>query len=381
MSAAQKASVLHVAHVVHRFAMGGMENGVVNLVNRLDPARYRHTIIAMTEVTDFRQRITAANVDLVALEKRPGRDFGAYWRLLKCLRAARPAIIHTRNIGTLDTVFVSRLAGVPVRVHGEHGWDMHDLDGRSRKYRFIRRLCAPFVKRFVAVSIDLKAWLERSIGLAGDRVTHIVNGVDCERFRPGRADAIRRSLGLGDDALVVGTVGRLEAVKGQELLLRAWPLVEERLPKASRALRLVLVGDGSRRAALEALARELGIADRVIFAGARADVPEALRAFDVFVLPSLNEGISNTILEAMACGLPVVATRVGGNPELIDEGVTGRLVAPTDPAALADAIVAIAADEATRQRMAQAAREQAVQRFSLEVMVRRYDTLYAEVSA
>ena len=374
--------VVHVAHVVHRFAMGGMENGVANLVNRLDPARYRHTIIAMTDITDFRSRISASNVELVAIEKRPGSDPGAYWRLLRCLRALQPSIVHSRNVGTLDTVFVSRLAGVPVRVHGEHGWDVHDLHGTSRKYRLMRRLCSPLVTRFVTVSSDLAAWLQRSVGIGGERITQIVNGVDCERFYPGVARAVRYPLlpAIPGDALVVGNVGRLEVVKGQDLLIRAWPEVERLTARIGRPLRLILVGDGSQRAHLEALARELGIGERVVFAGQRVDVPAVLRAMDVFVSPSLNEGISNTVLEAMATGLPVVATRVGGNPEVVTEGVTGRLLDAQEPRELATAIADIVRSDSVRESMATASRRHALERFGLDGMVARYDALYSEVS-
>ena len=374
--------VVHVAHVVHRFAMGGMENGVANLVNRLDPARYRHTIIAMTDITDFRSRISASNVELVAIEKRPGSDPGAYWRLLRCLRALQPSIVHSRNVGTLDTVFVSRLAGVPVRVHGEHGWDVHDLHGTSRKYRLMRRLCSPLVTRFVTVSSDLAAWLQRSVGIGGERITQIVNGVDCERFHPGVARAVRYTLlpAIPEDALVVGNVGRLEVVKGQDLLIRAWPEVERLTAPIGRPLRLILVGDGSQRAHLEALVRELGIGERVVFAGQRGDVPGVLRAMDVFVSPSLNEGISNTVLEAMATGLPVVATRVGGNPEVVTEGVTGRLLDAQEPRELATAIADIVRSDSVRESMATASRRHALERFGLDGMVARYDALYSEVS-
>ena len=376
-------AVVHVAHVVHRFAVGGMENGLVNLVNRLDPQRYRHTIIALTDVTEFRSRITASNVELVAMDKRPGKDPRAYLRLMSFLRHARPAIVHTRNIGTLDAVFVARLAGVRVRVHGEHGWDMHDLQGRSRKYRFLRRICAPFVQRFIAVSVDLAEWLHESTGIARGRITHIVNGVDCERFQPRSQDRSNLTSGLDipADAIVVGTVGRLEAVKGHEQLLRAWPLVERRLAAAGRAARLLIVGDGSLRNTLEALARELGIAERVIFTGMRTDIPQLLQAMDVFVLPSLNEGISNTLLEAMACGVPVVANRVGGNPELIDDRVTGLLVDAGDNQRMAEAIATLVLDDKLRATMAAAARQRAVAEFSLETMVQRYDDLYREVLA
>jgi glycosyltransferase involved in cell wall biosynthesis len=172
-------------------------------------------------------------------------------------------------------------------------------------------------------------------------------------------------------------VGRLDPVKNQFALLEAVAALRQSLP----GLRLTVVGDGPLRSALETQADRLGVREGVTFTGARSDTPDLMRAFDIFVLPSLNEGISNTILEAMATGLPVVATRVGGNPELVADGVTGRLYDPGVPGALEAALMPYVTDPALRDAHGRAARERVVQNFSLDAMVNRYVALYDELLA
>ncbi|HSC05306.1 MAG TPA: glycosyltransferase, partial [Steroidobacteraceae bacterium] len=160
-----------VVHIVHRLDVGGLENGLVNLINHLPAARYRHAIVCLTEATDFRRRIRRADVEVHALGKRPGKDPGAYWRLWKLLRALRPDIVHTRNLATLDCQFVAALAGIRGRVHGEHGWDVYDLHGTSSRYRLLRRAAARVVGRFVTMSRDLERWLVSDVGVPARNVT------------------------------------------------------------------------------------------------------------------------------------------------------------------------------------------------------------------
>ena len=173
-----------VAHVVFRFDVGGLENGVVNLINRLPADEIRHAVIALTEATDFRRRVRRPDVVIHELHKQPGKDPAAYLRLFRLLRELRPAVVHTRNFGTLDCQTVACLAGVPLRIHGEHGWDIHDPDGTNRKYRMMRRAIAPLIHRFVTVSRDLERYLVETVGVAAGKVQRICNGVDTERFHP-----------------------------------------------------------------------------------------------------------------------------------------------------------------------------------------------------
>jgi sugar transferase (PEP-CTERM/EpsH1 system associated) len=369
-----------VVHIVHRLGVGGLENGLVNLVNHMQASDFRHAIVALTKCTDFSSRIRRSGVDLFALDKRPGQDFGAYVRLWRLLRQLRPAVVHTRNLATIDCQLVALLAGVPARVHSEHGWDVYDLHGTRWRYRLLRRVVAALTHRFVAMSEDLARWLQRDVGVPREQVRQIYSGVDAERFRPR---AVPRAgfgpPGFADDrSLIVGTAGRLEPVKDPLTLLRAFARLRELRPDLAPVLRLVFVGDGSLLPALREAARERGIDPVCWFAGQRDEVPELLAGFDVFVLPSLNEGISNTILEAMATALPVVATRVGGSAELVQTGLTGALCPPQDPDAMANELLRYAEDAGLRRAHGAAAREAVCRRFTLARMVDEYRGVYRD---
>lgn len=363
-----------IAHVVFRFDFGGLENGIVNLVNRM-PGRYRHAIVCLAGYgEEFRRRLQPPGVPVISIDKRPGKDLPAYARMWRVLRELRPAVVHTRNFGTLDMQTAAMAANVPVRVHGEHGWDASDPRGRNPRHLEVRRLCRPLVKRYVAMSRDIERWLEQDVGVPAGSVTQIYSGVDAERFRPDGP----RALPAAADELVIGTVGRLDPVKNQRSLIAALHDIRARRPELAGRVRLVIAGDGVLRAELESAAREYGVMQQVTFAGARSDVPEIMRSLDLFVLPSVNEGISNTILEAMATGVPVVASRVGGNPEVVESGACGTLYDPAEPAALGDAIVRYLDDPALRQSHGAAGRRRVVGNFSLEAMVRNYLAFYDE---
>ncbi len=317
-----------VVHVMHRFDVGGMENGIVNLINHIPRDSYRHAIVALTKVTDFRKRIRRDDVEFFALDKPPGHSFWIYPRLFRLFRQLRPAIVHTRNLGALEVVVPAWAAGVRARIHGEHGRDFDDLDGSCKKYQWIRRIYRPFVTYYIALSRDLDQYLTQAVGIPEKRVVQIYNGVDAERFHPAARRAPIPGCPFNDEGLwIVGTVGRMQAVKNQTDLARAFVQALQAAPEARQRLRLVMIGDGPLRNEAQALLEQAGCADLAWLPGERNDVPEILRGLDCFVLPSLAEGISNTILEAMACGLPVIATDVGGNAELIAAGVTGTLVA------------------------------------------------------
>jgi sugar transferase (PEP-CTERM/EpsH1 system associated) len=370
-----------VAHVVFRFDVGGLENGVVNLVNRLPRERFRHVIVSLTEITDFRARVERDDVRFVALHKKPGHGVRIYPALYRLFRALRPAIVHTRNLAALEASVPAALAGVPVRIHGEHGRDVGDLDGSSRPHRRMRRLYRPFVQHYVALSRDLERYLAEAVGVPRARISQIYNGVDVDAFAPAGAAALRAPdcPFRAPDTFVVGTVGRLAAVKDQVTLARAF--VRAARCDAGARLRLVIAGAGELRGAVEDVLRAAGMVERAWLPGARADVPAILRSLDLFVLPSLGEGISNTILEAMATGLPVVATHVGGNPELVDDGVTGALVPAAAPDAMAAVIARYAADAPRAQAHGRAGRERVLQRFSVERMVQDYQALYERLCA
>lgn len=367
-----------IAHVMYRFAVGGLENGIVNLINRLPEDAYRHAVIALTEVTDFRRRIQRDDVTYVSLHKPPGQGFKLYPRLYRLFRELGPAIVHTRNLAALEASVPAWLAGVPVCIHGEHGRDADDPDGHSRKHQWIRRAYRPFVSRYIAMSRDLERYLVDRVGFAPADIHQIYNGVDAGRFHPAPGGRLPLAGSpFNDSALwLVGTVGRMQAIKDQLTLTRAFIAALQRDGTARKHMRLVLVGDGPLRAECEAQLAAAGMQHMAWFPGECNDVPERMRALDCFVLPSLGEGISNTILEAMATGLPVVATAVGGSPELVEEGGTGRLVPPADPEAMAEALLDYCHQPALARAHGAAGRRKVEERFSLDAMAEAYMAIY-----
>jgi len=357
-----------ICHIIYRLDFGGLENGLVNLINRLPQREFKHVIVSLTEITEFAARINRDDVELIALEKSPGKDPRFYVRLFAVLRRLRPEIVHTRNLGTLDCQFIAFLAGVRHRIHGEHGWDVHDPNGETPRYVRLRRLLDRFVDRYIALSGEIETWLETTIGVAGQKVTRVCNGVDVERFVPSRRK-------MNPEApLVFGTVIRFSQIKNPLGLIGAFAQLAEISP--DRTDSLLLVGDGPELAAAERLCEQQNLKHRVCFAGAQMDTASWFQKMDVFVLASLREGISNTILEAMASGLPVIATDTGGNPELVKDDETGLLVPVNDQNALVHAMKSLACNPELRSAMGESGRLRSVEKFSLAAMTNDYADVY-----
>ncbi len=201
-----------VAHVIHHLVIGGLENGLVNLINRMPASRYRHAIVCMTRYSDFRNRIQNPTVEVFALNRRDGSDWPARVELFRLIRRLKPAIVHSRGMSGLDSMLPAMLNGVSARIHGEHGRDMDDLDGTNIKAQWVRRLHRPFISHYIALSKDLKSYLEKKIRVPERRITQIYNGVDCQYFRPalsGRAP-LPESGFANDTSFIIGTVGRMQ---------------------------------------------------------------------------------------------------------------------------------------------------------------------------
>ncbi|ALS97653.1 TIGR03088 family PEP-CTERM/XrtA system glycosyltransferase [Lacimicrobium alkaliphilum] len=374
--------VRHIAHVLFRFDTGGLENGVVNLVNRLSQEGYRHSIITQKGVNpEFAKRVTANNVDYHDLNKAEGNDFSMYLRLNSLLKRLRPDILHTRNLATLESQVVGWWRRIPTRIHGEHGWDVSDIGGTNPKYQRLRRLIKPFVHQYVALSGEARDYLLHKIKVPPQRIHHICNGVDMDRFStPPLPVSPFPEQQLPPQALVFGTVGRLAEVKDQGTLIEAFALLCSRYPQ--HPLRLMLIGDGPMRGKLEQQAKEAGIAEQIWFAGDRADVPALMSKMQVFVLPSLAEGISNTFLEAMASGLPVIATNVGGNPDLMPpEHKHSHLIGVQDTQGLMQAMSRYIDNPDMITEDSALVRKHCQSHFSLANMVAKYHQLYQSQTA
>jgi sugar transferase (PEP-CTERM/EpsH1 system associated) len=359
----------HVVHVIHALHTGGLENGVINLITQMP--EYRHTLACVTQVGAWRDRLPAG-VEVIALGKRDRPSPDLPLRLAWLFRRLRPDIVHSRNWAAFDAVPGAWLARVPALVHGEHGREALDPSGANRRRNRFRRLLHPCVDRFATVTRDLARWLVDVVGIPARKVLTIQNGVDTTRFTADGREVARRLMGLDENAIVIGSVGRLDPVKDYPSLIEAFARLAPDHPEST----LLLAGDGPERDALTALVAKTGLGERIRLVGERGDVPALLGALDLFVLPSIAEGMSNVILEAMASGVPVVATAVGGNAELVQDGITGRLVPARVPARLAAAIGTYLAEPHLRRLHGKAARERALADFSLERMVGSYRALY-----
>jgi len=334
----------HVVHMMYRFAAGGLENVLVQLINTLPQDGFRHTIIALTLADrEFARRIERDDVSIIELDKPPGQPFRMYPRVFRLLRQLRPDVLHTCNLAALEFMPVAALAGVPWRVHAEHGWDIHDPEGRNRRFRILRRLYRPFVSRFIAVSAQLQTYLRDGIGVPEQRLHLIPNGVDTRLFHPpGPGEPVPEGFPFRrPEHWVVGTVGRLEPIKNQILLAQAFVRLVRAEPPGCESLRLAIIGGGPQAEAIAGCLREAGMSDRLWMPGARGGVASIMRHLDCFVLPSISEGTSCTLQEAMATALPIVATDVGGNSMLLEHGKCGTLVPAMDAEKLAEAILQV----------------------------------------
>lgn len=377
---------LHVLHLVYRFSSGGLENVVTQLINGLPRDRFRHTLVALTEVDPvYRSRIEVPDVQCIALDKQPGGPLPYWPRAWRLFREQAPDVLHSCNLAALDFVPMAALARVPRRIHAEHGWDVSDPGGSNLKNRRNRRLMRPFVQDFVAVSEQVQDYLREAIHVPASRIHLITNGVDTERFRPpapGESWPADLPFQQGEH-LLVGTVGRMDPVKDQSRLIEAFAALQSFDDEACRRARLVLVGEGPLRQALGEQVARLQVQDRVCFAGQRQDVPAVLRALDVFVLNSVTEGTSCALQEALATGMGIVATSVGGNAAVLGEGQAGLLVPPSDTPALVQGLreaLGRQLDATARQSQRTAARQRAQQAYSLQVMLGHYERLFSSAA-
>lgn len=358
-----------VVHLTYALDFGGLEMLLVQCINGLPADKYRHAVVCLTHYTAFADKITQPGVELFALNKPPGLGLASHVAFWKLMRRLRPSILHTYNLAAAEYALTGALAGVPVRIHAEHGRDAGDPHGKNRKHKLLRRLLVPFIDRFVPVSGDLHRWLKNEVRIPDAKNQLIDNGVDTAQFAPAAAP-------VQPGLFVIGTVGRLQSVKNQAALVEAFIRLRALAPADAARLRLVIVGDGPLRAALARQVADAGLGEQVLLAGARTDIAELMRSFSVFALPSIAEGMPVTLLEAMACGLPVVASRVGGIPELVLENNTGLLVPAADPQALAEALAQYLRQPALAARHGAAGRARIEAKYSIAAMLSGYACLY-----
>jgi len=366
---------IRIAYFAPLLATGGTQRHLQQVLELLDPDRFEAQVFTLRPGGDVEDELRASGVEVESLglgtRLTSPRSLSAIVGAARELRRRRIDVVHGYQwrpalVGSI----VGRMAGVRLVLASKRS-----LTGGDRAARVAWRRIA-WLAEAVVVNAEALRVEGELLGMQTSWVLH-QNGVDTERFDLGPADAeAKRALGLDPERPVVGTVGRLEARKGQDQLLTATATM--RMHADGRAPQVVVVGDGPTRQALEAQARALGICEEVRFLGGQADVRPALRAMDVFVLPSREEGMSNAILEAMAAGRPVVATDVGGNGEILADGRTGVLVPGGDCDAMAAAILRLVNDGESGRRLGAAARADVTARFGARASVARLERLYEE---
>jgi glycosyltransferase involved in cell wall biosynthesis len=367
----------HVAHILSSFGMGGQERVAFDLAVSQLRAGWQVSALSLAPPPDgpLASEFVAAGaqVDRVA-RPRPGVDPMLVVRLARWMKRHGVKLVHTHNrMALIYGAPAARLSGAAI-VHTKHGYNP-----RGGTRLIAGKLAARFVDAFVAVSPETAAFARKRNEVDARRLMVIPNGIELGRFHPEPAarERVRGELGLPPEARVIGSVGRIAVEKNQELMVRAIaPLLGPRLGPATH---LVIAGDGPLLPSLRALVQSLGSAAFVHLLGARRDVPDVLNALDVFVMSSNIEGLPLVVLEAMATGLPVVSTRIGGIPDVIEEGETGFLVPVGDEQALRDRVARLLAAPDLCRACGERARASAVAKFSAERMQRDYLELYARV--
>lgn len=358
-----------VLHLMQGLEVGGLEYMVVNLIKGLDSRRFVSSVCCFDTLGSLADDLKGVDVKL--LKRRAGIDYSYPFRLASLIRKEKAGILHLHNpTAFFYGALAGALSGVPRVVYTEHARDVRP----NMKIRVADRLLACFTDRVVAVAGHVKKNLVEYGWFNPSKVSIIYNGIDSRRF-PAVYDGARarEALGIDPSAPVVGIVARLDPIKDHRCLLRAMIHVKEAFP----GVMLLVIGDGPLREELASLAREAGLEKNVKFLGTRADVNSLLQCLDVFVLSSVSEGLPLTVLEAMASAKAIVATRVGGIPEAVEDGVEGLLVQPGDDKALSAAIEDLLADRARAAKIGKSARKKFEKSFSLEMMIKKYEEVYS----
>lgn len=351
---------------------GGAERVAATLATCLDPNRFERILCATRAIRapELAEAARAAGATVIALGRRATLDLGAWRPLLRFLREHPVDVVHAHMFGSnVWGTLLGRLVRAPVIIAHEHTWS---YEGQPLRRVTDRELIARLASAVIAVSNEDRRRMIEVEGIDPARIRVVRNGIP--PLIPSGRD-VRAEIGLSPATPVIGTVSVLRPQKALEVLIEATALLRRTLPD----VHVLVAGDGPEAGRLRSRAKELGVEGAIHFLGRRTDVPDLLRALDVAVLSSDYEGLPLSVIEYMAAGLPVVATRVGGVPELVEHGANGLLVERRDPAALARAVAELLADPKRRARMGAAGRERQQREFSLETFISRVESLYEEL--
>jgi sugar transferase (PEP-CTERM/EpsH1 system associated) len=369
---------IRIMHVVDQLGKGGLENGLVNLIHGLDPNRFENIVYAIRGLGPNAELLQKNGVRVICQGKRETDSRFQLPVFARQIRTLQPDVVHSRNWGAIEAVLAARLAGRPA-VHSEHGLEASADTKEPRRRTVFRRLAYEFAHQVLSVSNQLRDLHARRTGFRPEGIVVIHNGVDGTRYFPDARtrSLLRKELGIAEDEFLIGCVGNLLPVKDHVTVLKALQCFPANIDR----WRLLIVGEGPERQALEGfLGEHPAIADRVILTGTSNRVPELLNAMDAYVLPSIAEGICNSLLEAMSTGLPVIATATGGNPEVVVDGASGILFPVGNYQRLADLLLQFHTNPELRTRLAHGAVRRVREEFSMDSMIRGYAQVYEALS-
>ena len=364
---------INMLQLVNGFAIGGGEMKVLELVQRLDNDRYNITACSVGQggplEAEFRKTVERVEI----FDKKSTFDFSLVTKVARLMKELEIEILQT-TLFYADVIgaYAAYLAKVPVVV----SWEPVTGPFAFRHY-WSYKLAMQKIDRVVAVSEDIRQRVIRERNLAPEKVMTIHYGVDLEKFAAEDQKLTRADIGVSDDHFVLGSVARFDYPKGHKYLIEAAPGIVQRFPNA----RFVFVGDGPLRQEVEQQIEQLGLTENFVLLGFRRDVKQLLGLFDLFILPSLSEGLPNAVLEAMACSNPVVATAVNGVVEVVADGETGFLVPPQNPSRMTEAVIKMLASPEKMKGMGRKGRERVADHFSVEQQISKFEELYYSLYA
>ncbi len=351
---------------------GGLERIVAKLIKKADANKFENSVCCLDKGGPLLEYLKKDNIRTYILGRKAGPiDFKLLINIIALLRKEKIDIVHSHSGCIFYGAVAGRLANVNGIIHTDHGRLLPD----KRSLIFEDKLSSFFLNKFVGVSEELTKYLKNTVGIKEKKLLTVINGVDTDIFRPINGiykKELRTTLGIASDEKVIGTVCRLEPVKNISLLIESMRHIIEKNPDC----KLIIVGDGREKEKLIKLTKELHLSKNIKFLGERSDIDKIMGIFDIFVLPSLSEGTSMTILEAMASGLPVIASEVGGNTKLVKDSKNGFLFPLNKPNLLIQRVIDLLTDNEKLETMGLKSRQIAVENFSFDVMKKSYENLY-----
>jgi glycosyltransferase involved in cell wall biosynthesis len=360
-----------IVHITFNMEIGGAEQVIYNLIEHTDPSKYEVSILCLEQpVGAFGKQLQAKGYEVTAFSRNPGLDFSLIKSIREHIRLHKIDVLHchqyTPYFYGLMGAFLTRCRVI----FTEHGRFYPDI--RKLKRVLINPVLSLFTDEITAISAATGDALVRFENFPKDKIKVVYNGIDDSRYLIQQDQNIKKSLGISEKSYILGTVARLDSIKNQKMMIRSLNIVRHKYPE----IFLIIVGDGPERKNLEQFTEELGLSSHVIFTGFREDTHRFYKIMNMFLLTSFSEGTAMTLLEAMATGLPCIATDVGGNPEIVKDDETGFLIPSDNETVLAEKIIALLTDENMIKRMGKAGRRRFEENFTVEKMVCSYQSMY-----